>query len=294
MNNLTEINNLLAMQKWTSDTMLLDLVIGIIPGVIIFILGYSWKKLWDLKNNYLYKAFFGKETTKLGLTIALATYNDTRLLSNGEQLSLGINPPQSVGRGGPRFYKNFPTHKTVFQGGIGDLLSYTSSKGATYIVESIAKVSKQEIDIVSDYLIAADREGTYVSIGSSGTNIKTDQIKKSSGNMFLKDDLGSKLILKDGRSVELNNQSDIGYILKIDNPYFNGNTLIACAGLAETGSSGSAWYLARYWKKLYSRFGKNPFLVILSFEHGSDNSAKELFYCGIEKRTYRIKKRIFN
>jgi hypothetical protein len=65
--------------------------------------------------------------------------------------------------------------------------------------------------------------------------------------------------------------------LKIKNPHSKGYSLLICAGLGEWGTSGSAWYLSRYWKKLAKKFLANDFIIVISVARGSDESASILY-----------------
>lgn len=81
---------------------------------------------------------------------------------------------------------------------------------------------------------------------------------------------------------------DKAIILKLVNPYFSGYSLIVCAGLGEWGGSGSAWFLSTHRRMLSRRFGKEPFLIVVSVTPGSDESAREILSYGNETLFWRM------
>jgi co-chaperonin GroES (HSP10) len=276
MNIIDNVIHFCKIQKWTLDTIVQDFLVNILPAVLLFVLGYSWRTIDSYKDRRKFRNVYGKRAIETGITIAVAAFNDTRLLSHLDQKNIGIDPPQSVGAGGPRFIKKFATHSTIFPGG-EELVAYASTRAATYIIERMPKIKNLNSKVISDSAVESKREGTYVSIGSSYTNSKTNQVKLMSQNRVIEDDMGNCLKLKNGKEFTIDQKTDVGYILKLINPNFKDNVLIACAGLGEWGSSGSAWYLARHWRDISRRFGGSNFIIVLRVDHGSDESAYEVF-----------------
>jgi hypothetical protein len=146
------------------------------------------------------------------------------------------------------------------------------------------------VRVVSDVDVSSQWSGTFVNIGSSASNIKTDGIKHFPENPWLIDDLGG-FTFKDGHKEEAEERLDKGIILKLPNPYFRGYSVIVCAGLGEWGTSGAASFLAREWKKLAKRFGKSAFLVVISVTPGADESGHELLAFGNETMSWKIMSR---
>ena len=70
---------------------------------------------------------------------------------------------------------------------------------------------------------------------------------------------------------------DYGIILKIHPAQFPKRTWIACAGLGETGTSGSAWFLSHKWRDLERKFrGKEQFVAVIELRKDEDESARLL------------------
>lgn len=142
---------------------------------------------------------------------------------------------------------------------------------------------------MSDAEVAGHWGSAFVALGSSYSNIKTDDIKHLSQNPWLQDD-GGRFTLKDGHVEEPEARADKGIVMKLDNPYSPGYALVVCAGLGEWGTSGAAWFLARHWRALSHRFGRRPFLLIVAVTPGNDQSAHEVLAIGHESRLCRVKR----
>jgi hypothetical protein len=189
---------------------------------------------------------------------------------------------------GNRFFKVFPDeHLTVFPGASGDILGYCSARGAAYLIDSLRVIGSLTVSAVSDTEVASTWQGTFINLGSSASNIKTNDVKHLSSNHWLADDLG-QFIFKNGQIIQIEEGSDKGIIFKLDNPYDHGFSLIVCAGLGEWGTSGAAWFLSKHWRAISNRFGKNPFLIVVSVTFRSDESAKEILAFGKERSICHI------
>lgn len=186
------------------------------------------------------------------------------------------------------FTKLFPTHMTSFPGAFDEMLGYCSSRGAAYLIDSLGKVRDISLHVVSDYVVASEWKGTFINLGSSASNQKTDHIKHLPQNLWLREDINGPFQFKDGSEINMDDRIDKGIVMKLPNPYFPGYALFICAGLGEWGTSGSAWFLSAHWRKLSSRFGKNPFLIVVSVSKGSDETADEIRAYGNEAIRWRI------
>lgn len=266
---------------WLSETDSHNLIINILSSVLssifILIVAFNWKlvKSFFSFERAAFRRIFGKRAIEAGrITVTLDTYRDLRLL-----------PPHI--QQGNRFYKVFPDgHITQIPGAYGDLLGYCTARGAGYLINHLARLRDISIRVVSDGHAASEWEGTFINLGSSYSNMKTDHIKKLPENPWLFDDLG-KFIFKDGKEIVIDQNGDKAIILKVANPYFPGYALIVCAGLGEWGGSGSAWFLSTHWRRLSRRFGRHPFLVVVNVASGSDESAREILSYGNETALWR-------
>ncbi|MEN8263263.1 MAG: hypothetical protein ABFR82_07355 [Nitrospirota bacterium] len=258
--NLTYILHIFG---YSTHNIIPDLLINLLAGSIIFVIGINWDKIRSMARvDFLWLRFvFGVKSVENGqLNITVDTYNDTRPFGPG------------------RYIKTFPDHhQTTMPGPSERLTGYCSVRAASYLIDKLSPYFNRGVGSLSDEEIAATWEGTFINIGVSALNIKTDDIKHHIDNKLFKEDINGIIELKNDLSFGPDNRHDVGMILKIKNPYFNKYSLIVCAGIGEWGTSGAAWYLSRHWKKLGRRFLSNDFIVVLNVLRGSDESASERY-----------------
>jgi hypothetical protein len=277
---------------WT-DSVAINFVLNLLAGFIIFVVGLRWRLIISYlsREHAAFRRVFGRAAHEAGLiTVTLDTYRDVRLLSEPVRKAIGIKSTQPSSVDESRFFKVFPDgHWTALRSTYGDVIRYCSARGAAYVVEELAHLIA--VRVVSDVDVSPQWSGTFVNIGSSTSNIKTDAIKHFPENPWLLDDIGG-FTFKDGYKEEMEERLDKGIILKLPNPYFRGYSVIVCAGLGEWGTSGAASFLAREWKKLAKRFGRSAFLVLISVTPGADESGHELLAFGKETISWKIISRI--
>lgn len=276
---------------WEWDHIARDVLVGLIPGFVVFMLGLYWNEIttaFKLERRR-FGRLFGREPLRSRiLTVTLDVYKDVRLLPPEilEKYKIPV-PPSGENR---RFFKAFPTHMTFLPGAFGEIVGYCSARAAKYITEALTKVPGVSVYTVSDAEVVGNWLASFVNIGSSSSNIKTDHIKKLPENQWLADDVNGKIELKDGTVIRMEADADKGYILKIPNPHSEGNSLFVCAGIGEWGTSGAAWFLSAKWKVLSRRFGSNSFMLVVSVRPGSDHTAQEILASGDERFIWRIEK----
>lgn len=278
---------------WSSEQLFRDFLVnilaGLFSGTLIFIVGLHWRTMASYlsRDRISFRRIFGVGAYEAGrILVTLDTYKDIRLLPESAQQSLGgVTHPQS---GGHRYYKAFPDHWTAFPGPTGEVLGYCSARGSAYLIDRIGGIGGVSVRVVQDQEVAHQWEGTYINLGSSYSNIKTDDVKHLPENPWLLND-GGELTFKDGSKFKLEQRSDKAIIMKLTNPYFSKYSVLVCAGLGEWGTSGSAWYLSTHWRQLSNRFGDQPFLLVVSVTPGSDESAREIRAYGNETLSWRVR-----
>ena len=269
----------------------LNVIANIFASLILLAVGFFVGR-WSNYTARAFKRIFGRRAGKTGdLLIVLDTIQDTRVLPSEEQQKLGIQSTAGV----PvlqRFFKVFPDgHITAISGPTGSLLPECSAKGASYLLDALRGVRGISARSIADKEASVQWNNTFITLGSSYSNIKTDDIKHLPENPWLENDAG-KFTFKDGTTAQAEQRYDKGLVMKLDNPHVNGHALIVCEGLGEWGTSASAWFLAYNWKILSKRFGKNPFLICLSVTKGTDESAREITAFGTERWIWRMMRRL--
>jgi hypothetical protein len=126
-------------------------------------------------------------------------------------------------------------------------------------------------------------DATFVCIGNSYNNLKSDVIKHAPGNEWLQDDGGPpRIALRNGQVEAVGPRRQLGYVLKIPNPFLREFTSIVCGGIGANGASGAARYFADNWRRLSKRFGARGFLIVLEVVPGSDQATTEIVAFGRE------------
>ena len=273
------------------DDIAINIVANLVSSIILFVGGFLFGKTWDLTTKvYAFRKVFGRLAGKnTPLYIVLDTLRDTRVLSPSEQQSLRIQspPPQPTGA---RYYKTFPDgHYTHLPGPTEGIVPECSARGSAYLIDSLRGIRGITTQAVSDRTVADRWNGSFITLGSSYSNIKSDDIKLLHENPWLLNDAG-EFKLKDNTTITMDRRSDKGIILKLTNTRFDGHALILCAGLGEWGTSGSAWFLAHKWRLLSKRFGNRPFMLVVSVTPGADESASEILARGEEGKLWPLRK----
>jgi len=291
------MNELLSrLSNLSQDTAFLEsifsnIVANIFSSLILLFVGFVAGRWSDYtRKGRAFRRIFGSRAGKSSdLFIVLDTLRDTRLLTQSDQQRIGIQNPVTP-QSGQRFYKSFPDgHMTAITGPTESLLPECSARGASYLLDAFRGVRGISAKTISDKAASPKWNGTFISMGSSYSNIKTDDIKLLPKNPWLLNDSG-QFSFKNGTTVKIDARYDRGLIMKLHNPHCDGTVLIVCEGLGEWGTSGSAWFLATHWRNLSRRYGKNAFLLLLSVTKGTDESGRELQAFGVERKMWRIMK----
>jgi hypothetical protein len=255
--------------------------------VLIFFTGFYWKTITFYYKRELrkFRRLFGEKTVNdAKIFIPIETYLFNRDLFN----KIFRNSSASSSQTPMPFLKMFPDgHATLFTGPDDEIQRYCSTRAIAYIIDGFHDVREIVVTPISDIESISKWSATFINIGSSVTNIKSDQIKKLSENQWLKEDMNG-YSFNDGWKTVFDVEGDKGIILKIANPYSRGHSLLVCSGQKEWGTSGAGWFLAKHWRTLSRRFGKNPFLIVVNVSIGIDESAREIKFYGEESRLWPI------
>jgi len=283
-----------AFKDWSVTTIGRDFVVNLAAGLVVSIFVIAVASRWPLIRSYLvfdaaaFRRLFGPAALKAReMFITLDVYQNVADLPQEIQEKLGgtVGAP-----GGNRYFKIFPDgHVATFPGASEGILGHCSARGAGYLVDALSRIPSVAVRIrtVADREVAGRSDATFVNLGGSASNIKSDDLKHIDGGRFLIDDL-MEFKLGQGRPVQQEkDRSRKGVILKHTNPYSPGHSLLMCAGLGEWGTSGAAWFLARNWKKLSRRFKSRPFLIVVRVLPQADDTAHEILSIGQESIRYR-------
>jgi len=271
-----------AFSDWDLEKLGRDIALNVVAAVVIAFIASRWDRIrWYLTRDRAdFRRMLGPGAARSHeIVVVLGTFRDPRSLSVEAQKKLQeqLKIPASTGETSV-FYKFFPDgHVTAFQVGEEPILSHEWARDAAYVTDSVAAVRGTVVRPVADEEIAARWNSTFVCIGSSYTNIRSDDVKLSSVNQWLADDGGKpKFVFKDGAEVGITQRQHLGYVLKVSNPFSPGHVCIVCGGIGANGTSGAAQYFAANWRGLSRRFRVNSFLIVLAITPGSDQAAQEI------------------
>lgn len=231
-----------------------------------------FKSIPDAINKASFKNFFGKSAIdKSNIFVVLDPYEHPI-------------PRTQLPKGQARFVKRFQGRKPdVPIIGEDKLLGSCSVRITKYASETFSKfrVKDNNINIVLDEQIMNSWDSTFLSFGSSDSNIKTYDIENLPQNnlyTFSFDPNGYRCFICNGQQFSIVNQKDRAIIARLINPHHAEHYLFICAGLGEWGTSGATYFLFDRWKELSKRFKKRRnFCLIIEVDVGSDESASEIF-----------------
>jgi len=150
-------------------------------------------------------------------------------------------------------------------------------RAASYIASALGKDGDRESTFVDADSLSSKLHLDFVSFGLI-SNTKTIDVLNNAANDLVVIDLSQGFFVsKESRQSMCADRRaglDYGIVLKIHPKQFPQRTWIACAGLGESGTSGSAWFLARKWKQLEEQaHGQGQFVDLVAVEMGKDESA---------------------
>jgi hypothetical protein len=132
-------------------------------------------------------------------------------------------------------------------------------RASTYLTSMLSSPGNLRPLVVSDIEVDALLDRNLITLGGPGSNFKTADILASPANLFIQV-THSGLSTASAESLPFGciQTNDHGFILRITHPQFPQRSWIACVGLGEWGTSGSAWFLANKWRQLLSAITRWP------------------------------------
>lgn len=233
--------------------------------VLVFILA----KVRRVFRHRAFDAFWGSRAREGGERFCVVTgvYADTR-------------PPA-----GNRYVKTYSSGQQQLLIGGSEVGSVAEARGAGYLTHAVSEHRHALPVIDSDERLRGPWDGTFVCLGSGYSNEKTLTILNLAENTycdfaFTSGNLPAIRTKWDGSLYPIQQQPlrDRAMIVKMPNPWREGHSLVVCAGLAEPGTSGAAYFLAQNWRQLHGRYGSKPFGVVIEVDSNSDQTARPIAY----------------
>ncbi len=233
---------------------------ALIMAVLIFSLQYAWRQ-----GHYrTFRRFWGEKARddKERFCVVTGVYADPR--------------PQNQNR----YIKQLAAGPTVQLVGGREVGSQAEARAAGYVAAEIGRYRGPTIEIDTDERLVRSWNGTFICLGSGDSNEKTRDTLNLKENVFCSFAGGGILARWDKTFHQIQRQPprDKGIILKIPNPHSVGHSLVVCAGLAEPGTAGAAYYLARSWPQLLKRYGSGPFCIVVEVDWNSEQTARPVSF----------------
>jgi hypothetical protein len=242
-----------------------NLILNIVGGAIAAVAAWAFGKLIIWLYAVRLRVVFGAEAAK-----------DTYHVCYGALSHTG-NPFTKPGN---------PNIKIT----VDSIAPVSELRAVKYISSTFSKIKGSALSVSSDGDLKSTIDVNVISLGQA--NLKSQECLNHESNTIIEFD-GREIIVKLNREIVITPETgdfDYGIILKIHPSQFKNRTWIVCAGFAEWGTSGAAWYLGNKWKKIigigrhlswnpYAWFGiqDQPFCVITRTKKGLDNSTELLF-----------------
>jgi hypothetical protein len=217
-------------------------------------------------QNWRFRRFFGQD----------AVAGD-RIFGVLDPVTLPVSPQAN------RYIKHFlgrrPDQALI---GPTDVLGLCSVRVASYAsgLFSRFRPSHKPLAFTVDNDVANRWDASLFCFGSSDSNLKTFDIEFLPEQKFYSMEFntaGSRVFKVGNREFGVDRKHDHGVLLRIKNPRHPEHALFVCAGLGEWGTSGAAYHLFSNWSSLARKHGRSDFCKVIRVEHGSDESAQEVF-----------------
>ena len=258
----------------------LQILFNVLGGVLTVIVvgGARWG--WAVWNRRRFRQFFGED-------IFSGTESRCRLVYGSFLLDESILDQSKLrrdknGHVTKMFY--LKEGKPSVRISIDKPISSCEIRAIKYLAEVMGGESQKTPSLSTDDDLKAVLNLSFVALGGPNSNFKTEDAIEDDGNQFVRF-CGNWFVDKEGKPVPGYREKgfDYGLIMKIHPSQFPERTWFACAGFAEWGTSGAAWYLAHRWKKIHRNAKAKAFAIIVNVRPHRDQSAQpvvERYGCG--------------
>ena len=232
----------------------------LVGGALAFVFGYLAHWGLQTQRHRQFDSFWGTECRTGKAVIVMGVYQDPRPANTN------------------RYVKTYSTGQQILLPGGQEVGSVAEGRAASYVSSALAKHRSDQPVVSSDEDVIKQWDGTFLCLGSGASNEKSQVVLSLASNDFCDFQPAGIRSKWDGKTygIQRNPPRDKALIVKLANPWTEGHSLIVCAGQAEPGTAGAAYYLARNWKKLQKRYGNTPFGVVLEVDWSSDQTAREI------------------
>lgn len=241
-----------------------NIAFNIVGGVLTALIFYLCTRARNKWQSWRFKRIFGTETGSHFLVYGSLILHPLLIRLIPTELSKLRDYPLTKSTD-ERFA--FSAEKTA---------SASEIRAAAYVAAALGKDGGVASHFVSDEFLRDKLDVDFVSFGAL-SNLKTLDVFTNDANQLAEyDSQQESFVSKKTRKPLCRPRQDYDYgiILKIHPRQFPRRTWIACAGLAEWGTSGSAWFLSRRWRDIEKLVkGDDHFVAVIEVKKEQDESA---------------------
>jgi len=187
-------------------------------------------------------------------------------------------PPQA---GLNKPYPRLAQHVYYGAGTQPEVAASAEVRAVAYLSKEIGDLTGSVPSIVPDVEVETEMDLSFISLGAL-TNYKTQDCLRDGANVFV-DMTADSIVSKRAHQPPISRSrpdEDYGLILKIPPETYPQRNWICCAGIADWGTSGAAYYLANHWRELWDRAKSRPFACVTRTEVRSDESTSMFAFLG--------------
>ena len=149
-------------------------------------------------------------------------------------------------------------------------------RAASYVSSSLGRDGGVSAEFASDEILGVELDIDIISFGAMNNGKTLDLFSNDANDLSEYDVSQGIFVWKKDRSPLYTPRPnfDYGIIQKIHPKQFPDRTWITCAGIGEWGTSGSAWFLSKRWKKIAKQVRDHDrFVCVVQVEAKKDQSA---------------------
>jgi len=234
-------------------------MIEAIPGLLFDIVPLAHRALrwWGLRKA---KALFGNDIDTASYFLVWPLYR-----------------PQRAGLLKPK--PQLEQHVHYMAGTQPEVAASAEVRAIAYLSKALGDLTGTVPQIVHDVEVETRMDLSFISLGGM-TNYKTQDCLRNRANTLVEMNENGIRNKRDGSilAAPTNEPKDFGVILKVCPAHQSGRTWICCAGIADWGTSGAAYFLANHWKELHAKARKKPFACVTQTEQNSDESTQPVCF----------------
>ena len=235
-----------------------QILYNIVGGALVAILTWAFLKLVKKYYKWDFKRVFGDDSAESFFIVFAKLEHRPCFQEDGKPMDWPYYKPEKAGA----YFK------------VSSVTSSAGMRSVKYLSGIFGEVMHVAPELISDVEKDNKLDISFCSLGGHN-NLKTGDILSHDENRFFNLHSNKIVVKKEqGKIFSMQDGYDFGIIIKIIPKSFPNRVWIAVAGLGEWGTSGSAWFLSKNWKRLPKN---KSFGLIVKTKIGQDESAEIIY-----------------